>query len=98
MQHPVGYVIPQWPCRNGQFLNNCSKRLCTRPILPYRVEWFINSRRNYHGYQCMALMRNNATDFYRRSAKWGMVIALVFGTLGALAGHHQGQYITKYNL
>ena len=41
------------------------------------------------------LLRNNATDFYRRSAKWGMVIALVFGTLGALAGHHQGQYITK---
>ena len=33
------------------------------------------------------LLRNNATDFYRRSAKWGMVIALVFGTLGALAGH-----------
>ena len=41
------------------------------------------------------LLRNNATEFYRRSAKWGMVIALVFGTLGAMAGHHQGQYITK---
>ena len=51
MQHPVGYVI-----RNGQFLNNCSKRLCTRSILPYRVEWFINSRRNYYGHQCMALI------------------------------------------
>ena len=51
MQHPVGYVI-----RNGRAEMDNSKRLCTRPILPYRVEWFINSRRNYHGYQCMALI------------------------------------------
>ena len=40
-------------------------------------------------------LRNNATEFYLAPLNGAWFIALVFGTLGALAGHHQGQYITK---
>ena len=56
MQHPVGFVLRNGRAEMENFPDNCSKWLCTWPILPYRVEWSINSRRNHYGNQCMALI------------------------------------------
>ena len=95
MQHPVGFVL-----RNGRAEMENFLIIVQNGYVPGQFFHIVLNGLLTAGVIIMAvsawhLLRNNATEFYRRSAKWGMVIALVFGTLGALAGHHQGQYITK---
>ena len=95
MQHPVGYVL-----RNGRVEMENFFTIIQNGYVPGQFFHIVFNGLLTAGIIIMSisawhLLRNNATDFYRKSAKWGMVFALVFGTLGALAGHHQGQYVTK---
>ncbi|PQL19553.1 cytochrome ubiquinol oxidase subunit I [Veillonella denticariosi JCM 15641] len=95
MQHPVGYVL-----RNGRVEMENFFTIIQNGYVPGQFFHIVFNGLLTAGIIIMSisawhLLRNNATDFYRKSAKWGMVFTLVFGTLGALAGHHQGQYVTK---
>ncbi len=76
MQHPVGYVIRNGRAEMENFATIVLNGYVPGQFAPYCVEWFINSRRNYYGYQCMALDSQQCDRFLKRSAKWGMVIAL----------------------
>ena len=95
MQHPVGYVIRNGRAEMDNFLTIVQNGYVPGQFFHIVLNGLLTAGVIIMAISAWHLLRNNATDFYRRSAKWGMVIALVFGTLGALAGHHQGQYITK---
>ena len=95
MQHPVGYVL-----RNGRAEMNSFADILSNGYVPgqYSHIFFdgimtagviIASISAWH------LLRKNATDFYNRSIRWGLVVTLVGGILAMGAGHMQGQYVAK---
>ena len=95
MQHPVGYVI-----RNGRAEMDNFLAIVSNGYVPGQFAHIVLNGSMTAGVIIMAisawhLIRKSNVDFYKTSVKWGMVITLIAGTLGALAGHHQGQYITK---
>ena len=95
MQHPVGYVI-----RNGRAEMENFATIVSNGYVPGQFAHIVLNGSMTAGVIIMAisawhLIRKSNVDFYKTSVKWGMVITLIAGTLGALAGHHQGQYITK---
>ena len=95
MQHPVGFVLRNGRAEMENFLTIVQNGYVPGQFFHIVLNGLLTAGVIIMAISAWHLLRNNATEFYRRSAKWGMVIALVFGTLGALAGHHQGQYITK---
>lgn len=95
MQHPVSYVI-----RNGRAEMVDFLTIVQNGYLPGQFSHIVLNGSMTAGVVIMAisawhLLRNNATDFYAKSAKWGIVVTIIAGILGAGAGHFQGQYITK---
>ena len=95
MQHPVGFVLRNGRAEMENFLTIVQNGYVPGQFFHIVLNGLLTAGVIIMAISAWHLLRNNATEFYRRSAKWGMVIALVFGTLGAMAGHHQGQYITK---
>lgn len=95
MQHPVGYVI-----NNGRAEMDNFAAIVSNGYIPGQFAHIAFNGSMTAGVIIMAvsawhLIRKSNIDFYKMSIKWGLVITLVAGTLGALAGHHQGQYVTK---
>ena len=95
MQHPVGYVI-----RNGRAEMENFATIVSNGYVPGQFAHIVLNGSMTAGVIIMSisawhLIRKSHVDFYKTSVKWGMVITLIAGTLGAFAGHHQGQYITK---
>ena len=95
MQHPVGFVLRNGRAEMENFLTIVQNGYVPGQFFHIVLNGLLTAGVIIMAISAWHLLRNNEIDFYRRSAKWGMVIALVFGTLGAMAGHHQGQYITK---
>lgn len=95
MQHPVGYVI-----NNGRAEMDNFAAIISNGYIPGQYAHIGFNGLMTAGVIIMAvsawhLIRKSNVDFYKTSIKWGLVITFVAGSLGALAGHHQGQYVTK---
>lgn len=88
MQHPVGFVLRNGRAEMENFLTIVQNGYVPGQFFHIVLNGLLTAGVIIMAISAWHLLRNNATEFYRRSAKWGMVIALVFGTLGALAGHH----------
>ncbi|GCE47980.1 cytochrome d ubiquinol oxidase subunit I [Thermosporothrix hazakensis] len=94
MQNPVGYTI-----RNGRAELTDFQALITNPQLWVRLPhiiagglvtgaFFVIAVSAYH-----LLKKRGATDFFHRSAKIGIIAALIGSIVVTLAGHFQGQYL-----
>lgn len=95
MQNPVGYVL-----NNGRAEMDNFAAIISNGYIPGQYAHIGFNGLMTAGVIIMAisawhLIRKSNIDFYKTSIKWGLVITLVAGSLGALAGHHQGQYVTK---
>ena len=95
MQHPVGYVI-----RNGRAEMESFSTIISNGYLPGQFTHIIFNGLFTAGVVIFAisawkLLRKDAVEFYTKSAKWGVTIALIGGLLGMGAGHFQGQYVAK---
>lgn len=95
MQHPVGYVL-----RNGRVEMADFGAILNNGYVHGQFGHIITAGLMTAGVIIMAisawhLIRNNASDFYQKSVKWGLVITIVGGLLTAGAGHMQGQYVGK---
>lgn len=95
MQHPVGYVI-----RNGRAEMDNFAAIVTNGYVVGQYTHIVFNGLLTAGVIILAisawhLLKDKTSEFYKRSAKWGLVIAFVGGILGAFAGHYQGQYVAK---
>jgi len=93
MQHPVGYVI-----RNGRAEMENFATIVSNGYVPGQFAHIVLNGSMTAGVIIMAisawhLIRKSNVDFYKTSVKWGMVITLIAGTLGAFAGHPLGNII-----
>ncbi len=95
MQHPVGYVVRNGRAEMENFTTIIANGYVVGQLSHIVLNGVLTAGIIIMSISAWHLLRNNATDFYKRSIKWGIVITLVGGILGALAGHYQGQYVTK---
>ncbi len=95
MQHPVGYAI-----RNGRAEMESFATILQNGYLPGQffhitLNGVFTAGVVIFAVSAFKLLKDKGSEFYKRSIKWGLTIALIGGILGAGAGHFQGQYIAK---
>lgn len=95
MQHPVGYAI-----RNGRAEMESFATILQNGYLPGQffhitLNGVFTAGVVIFAVSAFKLLKDKESEFYKRSIKWGLTIALIGGILGAGAGHFQGQYIAK---
>lgn len=95
MQHPVGYAI-----RNGRAEMESFATILQNGYLPGQffhitLNGVFTAGVVIFAVSAFKLLKDKESEFYKRSVKWGLTIALIGGILGAGAGHFQGQYIAK---
>lgn len=95
MQHPVGYAI-----RNGRAEMESFATILQNGYLPGQffhitLNGVFTAGVVIFAISAFKLLKDKGSEFYKRSIKWGLTIALIGGILGAGAGHFQGQYIAK---
>ena len=96
IQHPVGYVIRNGRSEMDNFLTIVQNGYVPGQFFHIVLNGLLTAGVIIMAISALALIAQQCDELLPSFPLNGaMVIALVFGTLGALAGHHQGQYITK---
>ncbi len=95
MQNPVGYVL-----RNGRVELENFGAVLTNPYVWHMffhtvIACYIVGSFFVMGISAYHLLRKNEVDFFKKSFKYGLIMALVATTLTPFIGHKNGTYVTS---
>ncbi len=95
MQHPVGYVIRNGRAELDSFTDVITNAFAWNQFLHTVFAALLVAGFFVMGISAWHLLRKNKIDFFSKSFRIGMWVALIFSILVAAQGHHHGNEVAE---
>jgi cytochrome d ubiquinol oxidase subunit I len=90
MQHPVGYEVVDGRARLTDFVAIITQRAAIIQVIHTLAAAFIVSGFFVAGVSAYHLLKKNRVDFFKKSFRFGLIMATIFSVLQVGMGHIQG--------